>query len=529
VDTDNPRCHPGCKALTIFRYRPTFHGLRVGGSHNGRPLRYVFRDYPYPVSVPDSTFRTGSAADVGGTTLKDLLGVAEFRLQWIVGDEDKVDRAVRWAHTTELLDPAPYLRGGELVCTVGASLTNAEACRSFAAAVSGANAAAVCFGVGDIHQDIPHGLLDACREHGLPLLQAPFGIPFIAIAEYLSERRVAAEIQENRRAELLVSELLVGVRAQAPVSSMLGVAARSLAGRVELVVDGRTIATEGAGSASEGVLITAKVGGRSVLTWSGAGAAPSLPLLEQLGRVIEVARHERDVEEALKRERVGQLLLLVGDRLANPIALRPMLEETGTDQSQLVVSAWPAGAAPLLAAHLAHSLIGEAPGIALAVTRTAEPACAVAGLLTLPCGYGSPVELVELARGIAEARAALELSRRRGGTVGPDALTSLEGLLEQQPADRLSPFIDQLLSPLIASDNRQRSNHVETLRTFLRLDGSLQGTAKDQYLHVNTVRHRLARIHQITGRDPLVFADRVALAVALWAHDRHQTKQDRAL
>ena len=149
-------------------------------------------------------------------------------------------------------------------------------------------------------------------------------------------------------------------------------------------------------------------------------------------------------------------------------------------------------------------------------------------LLTLPCGYSNSVDIDDLPRSIAEARAALELARRRGGAVGPGALTSLEGLLEQRPEQRLAPFIDQLLTPLIAADDRQGSRHVDTLRTFLRLDGSLQGTAKDQYLHVNTVRHRLARIHQITGRDPMVFADRVALAIALWAYDRHQARQGRA-
>ncbi|MEV6057975.1 PucR family transcriptional regulator [Streptomyces sp. NPDC052107] len=481
------------------------------------------------MSFPESTSGTESSEGTCQVTLRELLGVAELQLQWVLGDHDKMERAVRWAHTTELLDPAPYLRGGELVCTVGASLTHPEACCSFVAAVSGANAAALCFGTGDLHEEIPSALVDACQQRGLPLLHAPKGVPFIRVAEYLSERRVAAEIQENRRAELLMSKLLAAVRAQVPVSGMVAIVAESLRGRVELIVNERTIATEGVDSAAEGVLVTAAVEKRSTLTWSGAGAAPSLTLLGQLGRVIELARHERDVEEALKRERVGQLLLLVEDRLANPIALRPILDETGIDERRLVLSAWPEGAAPLLAAHLADSLIGEAPGIALAVTRTANPAYGAAQMLSLPCGYSSSVELVELPRAIAEARAALKLARRRGGAVGPDALTSLEGLLEQQPARRLSPFIDQILTPLITSDDRHGTSHVETLRTFLRLGGSLQETAREQYLHVNTVRHRLARIHLITGHDPLVFADRVALAIALWAYDRRQTGQNRAM
>lgn len=40
------------------------------------------------------------------------------------------------------------------------------------------------------------------------------------------------------------------------------------------------------------------------------------------------------------------------------------------------------------------------------------------------------------------------------------------------------------------------------------------------FLHTNTVRHRLARIHEITGRDPLNFDDQTAFAIGLRAHDR---------
>ena len=121
---------------------------------------------------------------------------------------------------------------------------------------------------------------------------------------------------------------------------------------------------------------------------------------------------------------------------------------------------------------------------------------------------------------MSQARAALELAVAQGGTVGPEGLTTLEGLLEQQPPGRLEPFIDQLMVPLLASDHRHGTHHVQTLRAFLRCDGSLQRTAREQYLHVNTVRHRLSRVHELTGRNPLQFDERVALAIALWAMDR---------
>jgi purine catabolism regulator len=165
-------------------------------------------------------------------------------------------------------------------------------------------------------------------------------------------------------------------------------------------------------------------------------------------------------------------------------------------------------------------VVGEAPGVTLVLTTTAAEVTPVAETLALPCGYGSAVAQAQLAQGVSQARAALELALAQGGTVGPEGLTTLEGLLEQQPPGRLEPFIDQLMAPLLASDHRHGTHHVQTLRAFLRCDGSLQRTAREQYLHVNTVRHRLSRVQELTGRNPLQFDERVALAIALWAMDR---------
>ena len=140
--------------------------------------------------------------------------------------------------------------------------------------------------------------------------------------------------------------------------------------------------------------------------------------------------------------------------------------------------------------------------------------------LGLVCGHGSPVEVSQISRGIGEARATLGLARRHGKIARPESLTTLHGLLEQQPPVRLVPFIDQLIRPLIDHDKRRGSQLLATLRTFVEQQGALQSTANLQYLHVNTVRHRLARIATIVGRNPLDDSDRGSLSIALWAYDR---------
>jgi DNA-binding PucR family transcriptional regulator len=469
--------------------------------------------------------RPGAAGnDLAVTTLRDLLDEPSLRLGAVDGEDRGLGTTVRWAQPTELPDPSPYLRGGELVCSVGTMLTDPPRCEAFVRALARSHAAGLCFGVGDVHDVVPPALVEACREHGVPLLVAPLGARFSAISEYLAERRVDSRTTATREAEVLLSRLLAGLRSHASVSTLLDGAAELLGGRIELTLGGRLVAGAGEvlpGTAGGGAeALRAPVLDDGELTWRGASRAAASRSLEQLTRVLEVALRDRDVEAALRRERIGQLLLLLQERLLDPTALTPMLQGSELEPGPLVVSAWPGGAAPLLAARLPHAVVGEAPGVTLVLTASSAEVLPAAAALSLPCGYGSAVPQAQLAQGVSQARAALELALAQGGAVGPGGLTTLEGLLEQQPAGRLEPFIDQLMTPLVASDHRVGTHHVQTLRAFLRCDGSLQRTAREQYLHVNTVRHRLSRVHELTGRNPLVFDERVALAIALWAMDR---------
>jgi purine catabolism regulator len=46
------------------------------------------------------------------------------------------------------------------------------------------------------------------------------------------------------------------------------------------------------------------------------------------------------------------------------------------------------------------------------------------------------------------------------------------------------------------------------------VDGSVNATARE-LLHPNSLRHRLKRVHGLTGVNPRVFKERAALAVGL--------------
>lgn len=429
-------------------------------------------------------------------TLRELLAVPGLRLRLRSG-EASLERPVRWVHATELPDPRRYLRGGELVCTVGVSMTEALTCWNYARAVSSAGAAAICFGVGDVHPEVPAALLQSCSELGIPLLELPAGAPFLALSEYVADRWVWAETAANDRGEELLARLLRTLADGGTAEQLLAIAAKATNGQVRV---------------SEGVPASP--------TWAGEGRAPAEAVLTQVALLVDVARRHDAEAERQRRRTVGTLLELVGDGLADARALEATLASYGLPHDELTVSAWPAGTADRLVPYLSGALVGDAVARVLTVTAGQGPVRAAAARTGLPCGLGTPGPAHQLARAVAEARAAYDVAQRSGGVVGREGLTTLEALLEQQPSAVFVPFVDQLIRPLIDTDWRHGTAQLQTLRVFLRNEGSLQRTAQEQFLHVNTVRHRLAGVHRLTGRDPLRFADRTAFAVALWAADR---------
>ena len=68
-----------------------------------------------------------------------------------------------------------------------------------------------------------------------------------------------------------------------------------------------------------------------------------------------------------------------------------------------------------------------------------------------------------------------------------------------QPASEIRAFSDRILGPLGADE--RNADLVQTLDAYLRLQGSVNGVARELYLHRNTVRHRLRRIAKLTGAD----------------------------
>jgi sugar diacid utilization regulator len=107
-------------------------------------------------------------------------------------------------------------------------------------------------------------------------------------------------------------------------------------------------------------------------------------------------------------------------------------------------------------------------------------------------------------------------SRRGGPVVATFAeLGTYRLLFELQDGERMRGFADSVLGPIRAQDRTRGSDLEATLRTFLDKDGQWAETAAALFVHVNTLRNRMARIAELTGRDVGRTVDRVDLFLAL--------------
>ncbi|MFE9724108.1 PucR family transcriptional regulator [Streptomyces sp. NPDC005794] len=139
------------------------------------------------------------------------------------------------------------------------------------------------------------------------------------------------------------------------------------------------------------------------------------------------------------------------------------------------------------------------------------------GRLTL--GVSAAVHSAEGLRGaLEEARHARRVAAARPGPVcaaGHHELASHVLLLPFVPDDVRRAFTARLLDPLRDYDRRHRAELIETLEAFLDCDGSWTRCAARLHLHVNTLRYRVGRIEQLTGRDLSRLEDKLDFFLAL--------------
>src|ERR1700757_718079 len=130
-------------------------------------------------------------------TVRDLTQDLDVRL---LAGERSLHLPGRWVHISELLDPTPWLSGGELLLTTGMQLDTPEQAREYAARLADHHLAGLGFGAGFKHASVPEPLLEVAAEREFPVFEVPYEVPFIAVTEAAFTQLVNEQYAALRRA-----------------------------------------------------------------------------------------------------------------------------------------------------------------------------------------------------------------------------------------------------------------------------------------------------------------------------------------
>lgn len=133
----------------------------------------------------------------------------------------------------------------------------------------------------------------------------------------------------------------------------------------------------------------------------------------------------------------------------------------------------------------------------------------------------APVGMIR--RSFHEARCALEATALANGSAPEVAshedLGAFRLLLAVQDDEALRVYTDSVLGPLEDGGGEYGDELLRSLEAFIEQNGQWEKAARQLYCHRHTLRYRIKRIEELTGRDLKSARDRVELWLALRARE----------
>jgi purine catabolism regulator len=153
--------------------------------------------------------------------------------------------------------------------------------------------------------------------------------------------------------------------------------------------------------------------------------------------------------------------------------------------------------------------------------RARDAISAEEGALRAAASRAAPVPA--LRRTFHEARCALEAAALANGSSPPVAsyrdLGAFQLLLSLQDDDALRLYCDSVLGPLEDGSGEYGDELIRSLEAFIEQNGQWERAARELYCHRHTLRYRIRRVEQLTGRDLSNARDRIEFWLALRARE----------
>lgn len=470
-------------------------------------------------------------------TVADIATLPDLELRVVAG-ADGLRNEVTWLHVSELADPTEFLEGGEFLLTTGLGVGDlAEGQRAYVERLARHRLAGLGFGVGFGYAEVPAAVVREADRLSFPVVSVPYEVPFVAITKAAFTHLANEELDRLTQALKVHERLAAAVVGGRGVDALLAIVSNHLGCSLTLVDDaGRVIGERHARkrlSFEEATELPVTANGEIAILKATRDASPfgeydrlvlhhgQTALAFELSRRHAVSSAELrlagDLLDDLERGRLEDREI---ERRVAAFGLEPdrdyaallALPRNGLSTERLrreVADELDRSAVPYLSTarrDRAAFLIGagsedEVHALAVRLSET-EPDARV--------GIGRPGRGRSLGQSLLEARASLEAVD--AAVASYHDLGSLE-LLLGLPDAALEAFVDRVLGTAAQSEWL-----MESLTALLGAGCRWSEAAERLGVHRHTLRYRMDRLREQTGRHPDDPDERMELWLAVKAH-----------
>ncbi|WP_020501868.1 PucR family transcriptional regulator [Sciscionella marina] len=452
------------------------------------------------------------------------------------------EQRISWVHVSELLDPTPFLGGGELLLTTGLTLPADEQEQAeYIARLAGAGVAGLGFGVELGHDQIPEGLIAAADRAGLALFEVPHRTPFIEISKTIAQWLTEETDRESLRAERARQALIRTALRADGLSGLATELAKHLdCWAVFLDATGQSVGAEPAtatgrlGPLTEQLrrLRTARApAGMSLTVETETIAAQSLGSgAYPVGFLITGRRTAFNPTDQHILHIAAALLSValcttspVADARVRTVALQLLLDGRADLCAELGVPAPPDELVVLACTGYTESFVRDCHAAGMFTAELEDALIVLAPAERRPpsarhIGVSAAAGPSGIAEAYRQARTALRASIRHGTAVTRFTELGL-GIFAQLP----DISTEAALRPLVEHDQTQRGDLLGSLRTWLTCHGQWEQAANRLGVHRHTLRNRIEKAEVLLDRS----LDSPDIRAELWfALRRHEERSN---
>jgi DNA-binding PucR family transcriptional regulator len=480
-------------------------------------------------------------------TVQDLATLPDLGLEVAAGAEG-LGNEVSWLHVSELGDPTRWLEGGEFLLTTGLGVgDSASTQRAYVRRLAKHGISGLGFGLGFGFSTVPDPVVESAEKLSFPVLAVPYKVPFVAITKAAFTLLANEQLEQQTRALEVHERLSDAVIRGRGVEALLGILCSHLACSLALVDERGRVVSERHNrrrASFEGAMELPVIADGEVATLRAAREGEPFGEYDKL--VLHHGQTALAFELSSRRAVSAAELRLAGDLMEDLEGER--LDERETDRRMAAFGLEPAGSYAALLATPRNGQTGEEirrevaeeldrrrlrylsasrrDGATFLVEAASEDE--ILGLAEkivqagpqARVGVGRPAHGRALGRSLLEARAALDAAHTDVASYRD--LGSLE-LLLSLPDAALEAFVDRVLGPAAGSERL-----MDSLAALLDSGCRWSDAAEALGVHRHTLRYRMERLREQTGRHPDDPGERMELWLAVKARQALAARNGRS-